>query len=270
MTQVHYLYSRDIQSETLSSFLYHLLIAKQYRYYQTFLLSYHRSLEHIISIGFAEYHAFGFRLSLVEYTTHQLIVIAHEFTQFLIVSFPILNRTFCHTALHSSASHSRSHSGKQAWIKGLGQYIITSIMDIGHVISRVHNRRHRKFCQIRYCTHRGKLHCLVYHGSPAVQCSTEYIWESKHIVYLIGVITSSGREYQVRSRSHSLIISYFRIGICQCEYYRVWSHRLQHFSRHDILYRQSEEHIGIYHSLCKSIDIPLGHKFPFLSVEIGA
>lgn len=78
VAQVDDLHAFYVEAETLGALLDHLLVAEKHRYHQALLAGDDGSLEHLVGIGFGEYHTFWLRLGLLKDSAQELVVIAHH------------------------------------------------------------------------------------------------------------------------------------------------------------------------------------------------
>src|SRR5690606_9015435 len=98
----------------------------------------------------------------------------------------------------------------QAGIEWFWNQILAAKLDLVRTISFHNNFRDRLFGELCECAHCREFHFLIYFDSPHVEGAAEYIRESKHIVYLVGMIRSSRGKNCIRSRFTSKVIIDFR------------------------------------------------------------
>ncbi len=117
----------------------------------------------------------------------------------------------------------------------------------------------------------GNLHLLVYSRSPAIERPTEYVGESQHVVYLVGIIATAGCVDQIRAGGKSRVARYLRIGIGKGKNDGTLRHRGKHIGRHHIGNRKAKECVGTAHGVGKRAHTVVGHgKLFFLLVQPGA
>ncbi len=120
--------------------------------------------------------------------------------------------------------------------------------NIGFIVSHVHNIGHRCFRQL------GKgFYCCQFHGfidllSPNIECTTKYIREAQHIIYLVRIITSAGGHNDIFSCFSRFFITDLRIRIGHGKNNRVLGHTLHHFAIQYTAFAEPDKNISILHS----------------------
>ena len=270
VAKVYNLHILQLQAKTLSTLLNHFFVTKQNRLADAFVAGHNCSLEHIVGVCLSKYHTLRVAFCLLGESAHELIVVAHKLLQFLLVSLPVGDWSLCHTRFHCATSYSGRYGSDKAWVESLRQYVFRAESHLSHVVSCVHDWWHRLLCKVGNSMHGSKLHLLIDCSSATIESTTEDIWESKHIVYLVRIVGASGSKNNVGARSNRLAVFNLGIRICKSKHNRLLCHRLNHFGSNYIFNRKTEEHISSYHCLSKSVNVTVGSKFQFLRIEVGA
>ncbi len=126
VTQIHDLESGDVDTESGGTLFNHLLVTKQDRYADTVLISVYGSAKHVVGISLGKYDTLGIALSLLGEATHELVVVAHELTELVVISIPVGDGTTSHARLHGSACNCGSNRCDESGVKRLGKYIFAS------------------------------------------------------------------------------------------------------------------------------------------------
>ena len=133
------------------------------------------------------------------------------------------------------------------------------------MIYLVDDIRNRLLGQISYCVYSSHFHFFIYGARMHIKRTSEYIWETYYIVYLIRIITSTCWHQHIWTTCHGIFVADFRHRICQSKNNRTFRHRTYHVLSKHIAFGQSHEDIGTLYSFFQSMHISaLGCKQCFL------
>ena len=126
-------------------------------------------------------------------------------------------------------------------------------------------------CQISNGTDSSQLHFFVDGFGLRVECSAEYIGETDYIVYLVGVVRTSGRHQYIRAGCHCIFVRNFGSGVGEGEYNRMVGHAAHHVLCQYVSFGQAEEYVCTLNGFFQCVHIPaVGGKEFFVFGQVGA
>ena len=96
-------------------------------------------------------------------------------------------------------------------------------------IVAVHDVGHGTFCKVCQGVNCGNLHFLVNGCGRCVERTAKEIGETKHVVYLIGIVASSGGYETVGTGFLGIFVGNLGHGIGKRKDYGLFRHGLDHF-----------------------------------------
>ena len=255
VTEVHYLDALQRYVQLLCFLLYHLLVAQQDRRTQTFGLSLCGSLDHRGVQTLGKHHALWVLACCLKEALCHARLQSHAATQGALILVPVGDDLTCHTALYGCLGHSGADLGDEAWVNGLRDEIVATEGEVVHLIHLVHHIWHGLLGQVGDGTHGCQLHLLVDGLGVDVQCTTEDIWETDDVVYLVGIVGASCRHQHVGTACHSVFIRNLRHRVGKGKDDRVLGHRAYHILAEHVALRESEEHVSALDGLLQRMGI---------------
>ena len=126
------------------------------------------------------------------------------------------------------------YGAQQTRIQWFGDDVVAAEYDVFHVVSLGDQLRDILFSQIGQCLDSSNLHFLVDGSRPHVQSPAENEGKAQHIVDLIGVVAATGGHDHIFAGGRGLFIADLRRRVGHRKNNGIFSHRLNHFNRHDI------------------------------------
>ena len=117
--------------------------------------------------------------------------LSEQLHQSLFISIPVCYYMACDTTFYCAFCYGCTNFGNETRINWFWNKVFRSeckVIDMIYLIHNVRNRFLRQICDGVYC---GQFHLLINCFRVYIKRSTEDIWESDDIVYLIRIIASS-------------------------------------------------------------------------------
>ncbi len=270
MAEVDDLDARDVDAETVGALGYHLLVAEQDGYAEPVGCGDGCGAEHVVGVGFGKHHALGVGAGGVVDATCKLAVVAFESEEFFVISRPVFDGSACHSALHGSACYGGAYGCEQTGVEGGGDNVFTSKLEVGAAVGCVDYGGHGEFGYLGDGLDGVNLHGLVDLGGTAVERAAEYVGKAEHVVDLVGIVGASRGHDDVGACGCGCLVGNLGVGIGEGKHDGAWCHRLDHLGGHDILDREAEKYVGVFHGFGQCGDGARGGKEGFLGVEVGA
>ena len=154
-------------------------------------LSLHGSLEHCGVNTLGEYHSLWMAAGGVVELLGELGLLSEQLAQAVLVCVPVGDCLAGHTAFDSSLCHRCRYLGDKSWVNWFRDEIVATECQVVHVIYVVHHVGHRLLGKVGDGMHGSQLHLLVDSSGMHVERTTEDIWESDNVVYLVGIVATT-------------------------------------------------------------------------------
>ena len=106
----------------------------------------------------------------------------------LLVSLEILDRSACYTTVHSSLSNSCTNFRNQSWVNWFWDKVFRTECKVIYMINLINNVWYCLLCQISNSMDSSHLHFLIDCLGMNIQCATENVWETNHIINLVRIV----------------------------------------------------------------------------------
>ena len=144
------------------------------------------------------------------------------------VSIPVLDIFTGYTTFHGSMGHGDRHFCYQTWVYRFRNEVFRSESEVVYMISFVHYIGYGLFGQIGNSVHGSNFHFFVNGFGLCIQCTTEDIRETNHIVDLVRIVRTSGCHQYIGTGSHGVFIRNLRCRVGKCKHDRRGSHAAYH------------------------------------------
>ena len=122
----------------------------------------------------------------------KLAFLSHKLFKPYPVRLPVGDGTACHAAVHGCFGHGHRHLGDKARVDRFGYKVFRAEGKVVYGVFTVHDVGHGTLGQIGKCVHGSEFHLLVNTRCGRIERTAEQIGETKHVVYLVGVIAAPG------------------------------------------------------------------------------
>ena len=228
------------------------------------------SFQHVGVDTFGKYDTLRAAAGSVIKLAGQFGFVSHQFAQVYAVSVPVFDFRACHSAFHGCSRYGTGNFGDEARVYRFRDEVFRTEREVIHMICCVYYIGYRLFGQVGDGVYCCDFHFFVDCFRVRVECATEDVWESDHVVDLVGIVGTSGGHQYVGAGVHCFFVSNFRIGVCQCEDDRHRSHAAHHILAQYVAFGQAEEHVCAFDCFFQRVDIrAVCGKISLLFVEVG-
>ena len=172
----------------------------------TFSFGFYCSFQHVRMNTFGKYHALRIAASCFIQLAGQLVFLSHQFSQVILVFIPVGNLFAGHSRFHGGLCYGHGHFGNQTRVDRFRDEVFGAETQVVYVVGFIDYIGHRFLCQVGDGVYGSQFHFFVDGCSACVECSTEDIRESDDIVYLVGIVGTSGRHQDIRTGSHGVFV----------------------------------------------------------------
>ena len=122
----------------------------------------------------------------------QLVFLSHQFSQVVLVFFPVGNLLAGHSRFHGSLCYGHGHFGNQTRVDRFRDEVFGAETQVVYVVGFIDYIGHRFLCQVGDGVYGSQFHFFVDGSGTRIKCTAEDIRESDNIVYLVRIVRTSG------------------------------------------------------------------------------
>ena len=191
MTQVDNLDTVEVEVQLFGQFRNHLVVTQQDGVADAFSLRLYGSFQHSGVYSFSKYHTLWMsRGSSVELLS-QFSLLTEQYRQRTLVFIPVLDGLAGHATLDGSLGNGSTHLCDETRVNRFRNEVLATEGEVVHLIDIVDHVGYRLFGKIGNSVNGSQLHLFVDGGSVNVECTTEDVWETNHVVDLVRIVSTT-------------------------------------------------------------------------------
>ncbi|MCY1218873.1 hypothetical protein D9M72_308270 [compost metagenome] len=165
--------------------------------------------------------------------------------QLLAIRLQVLDRARGHAGLFSGLGHRRRDLLDQALVERRRDDVVGAELQFAATVGSSNGIVQLGFGQLGDRLHAGQLHRFRDLGRAAIERAAEDIREAQHVVDLVRVVRTAGRDDAVRARGLGHFRADFRLGVGQRQDDGLVGHGLDHLGGQHAGGRATQEDVGV-------------------------